>query len=230
MVIPDLPGHGASAAPAGQLDADRMLAWLGELLERPARRRRCWSAGALAAPWRPASPPGTATGLAGWCWWAPSAWPRSTRPRRSGRPCSGSRQEPTEATRDGLFRQCFTDLDGLATKLGRALGGAGRLRPGPGPRPGHGRPPWAGSCPSFVLPAIPAADLDRIAVPTSLIWGRQDLQVPLAVAEAASARHGWPLQVIDQAGDDPPMEQPAAFLAALETALTAGATPGRAGR
>jgi pimeloyl-ACP methyl ester carboxylesterase len=84
--------------------------------------------------------------------------------------------------------------------------------------------------PELVLPAIPAADLDRIAVPTSLIWGRQDRQVPLAVAEAAAARHGWPLQVIDPAGDDPPMEQPGAFLAALETALTAGTTPGRAGR
>jgi pimeloyl-ACP methyl ester carboxylesterase len=56
-------------------------------------------------------------------------------------------------------------------------------------------------------------------VPTSLIWGRQDLQVRLAVAEAASARHGWPLQVIDRAGDDPPMEQPAAFPTALRAAL-----------
>jgi hypothetical protein len=53
--------------------------------------------------------------------------------------------------------------------------------------------------------------------------------VRLAVAEAASARHGWPLRVIDHAGDDPPMEQPAAFLAALRTVL-ASATPGGADR
>jgi pimeloyl-ACP methyl ester carboxylesterase len=79
------------------------------------------------------------------------------------------------------------------------------------------------------MPAIPAADLDRIAVPTHLIWGRQDLQVRLAVAEAASARHGWPLRVIDQAGDDPPTEQPTAFLAALRT-VSGSATPGRADR
>jgi pimeloyl-ACP methyl ester carboxylesterase len=79
-----------------------------------------------------------------------------------------------------------------------------------------------GLVPAFALPAIPAADLDRIPMPTSLIWGRQDLQVPLAVAEAASARHGWPLRVIDHADDDPALERPAAFLAALEAGVTAG--------
>ena len=41
----------------------------------------------------------------------------------------------------------------------------------------------------------------------------------LAVAEAASARHGRPLPVIDRAGDDPPMAQPAAFPTALRAAL-----------
>ena len=34
VVAPDLPGHGASAAPPGPLGADGMLAWLGELLEQ----------------------------------------------------------------------------------------------------------------------------------------------------------------------------------------------------
>lgn len=43
----------------------------------------------------------------------------------------------------------------------------------------------------------------------------------LRVGEAASARHGWPLRVIDNAGDDPPMEQPEAFLEALRHALEA---------
>ena len=88
----------------------------------------------------------------------------------------------------------------------------------------------AGLVPAFALPAIPAADLDRIPVPASLIWGRQDLQVPLAVAEATSARHGWPLKVIDHAGDDPPTERPAAFLAALRAAMADPATAARAER
>ena len=71
----------------------------------------------------------------------------------------------------------------------------------------------------FGLPEIPDAELERIAVPTSLIWGRQDLATPLAVAEAVSARHGWPLHVIEDCGDDPPIEQPEAFLRALRSEL-----------
>jgi pimeloyl-ACP methyl ester carboxylesterase len=62
-------------------------------------------------------------------------------------------------------------------------------------------------------------DLERIAIPTTLIWGRHDLGVRLSVAEAASARYGWPLHVIENARDDPAIEQPEAFLEALRAAL-----------
>jgi pimeloyl-ACP methyl ester carboxylesterase len=71
----------------------------------------------------------------------------------------------------------------------------------------------------FGVQAIPSADLARIAVPTALIWGRHDLATRLAVAEAASARYGWRLHVIEESADDPPIEQPEAFLRALRTAL-----------
>jgi pimeloyl-ACP methyl ester carboxylesterase len=72
---------------------------------------------------------------------------------------------------------------------------------------------------SFGVPAIPEAQLEAITVPTFLIWGRHDLATPLAVAQAASARYGWPLEVIEGAADDPPIERPAAFFAALRRAL-----------
>jgi FAD/FMN-containing dehydrogenase/pimeloyl-ACP methyl ester carboxylesterase len=65
----------------------------------------------------------------------------------------------------------------------------------------------------YGLPAI--EDLGRITVPVALVWGRHDLATPLAVAEAASVRHGWPLHVIDDCADDPPIEQPAALVRAL---------------
>ena len=71
----------------------------------------------------------------------------------------------------------------------------------------------------FGVSAIPSAELARIAVPTTLIWGRHDLATRLAVAEAASVRYGWPLHVIENAADDPPIEHPAAFLRALHAAL-----------
>lgn len=62
---------------------------------------------------------------------------------------------------------------------------------------------------------ISAAELDRITVPTSLVWGRHDRMVPLSIGEAAAARHGWPLRVIDRAAHAPHIEQPQAFVRAL---------------
>jgi hypothetical protein len=49
------------------------------------------------------------------------------------------------------------------------------------------------------------------------------------VAEAASARHGWPLIVIEDAADDPPLEQPDGFLAALRVGLGDPAAPAQGG-
>jgi pimeloyl-ACP methyl ester carboxylesterase len=78
------------------------------------------------------------------------------------------------------------------------------------------------------VPVIAPAELTRIAAPTTLIWGRHDRQVRLRVAQAAHARHGWPLHVIEDAADDPAVEQPEAFLRALHTALGPTASnPGR---
>jgi pimeloyl-ACP methyl ester carboxylesterase len=73
--------------------------------------------------------------------------------------------------------------------------------------------------PQLGVRAIPPEDLRRIDVPTTLIHGRHDLQVRLTVAEAASARYGWRLHVVDDAGDDPAFEQPGAFLGALRATL-----------
>jgi len=71
----------------------------------------------------------------------------------------------------------------------------------------------------FGIPAIPTEVVARIPVPVTLIWGRHDLATSLDVARAASTKYGWPLHVIEHAADDPPLEQPEAFLAALRTAL-----------
>jgi len=62
---------------------------------------------------------------------------------------------------------------------------------------------------------VPEAELRRITVPTSLIWGSHDRFIPLTVAEWASARLGWPLRVIDEAGHVPHIERTEAFLNAL---------------
>ncbi len=71
------------------------------------------------------------------------------------------------------------------------------------------------------FPPIPPEDLARISVPTTLIWGRHDRVMPLRTAEEASARYGWPLHVIEDAGHVSLVEQPEAFLTALQAAIEA---------
>ena len=66
---------------------------------------------------------------------------------------------------------------------------------------------------------IPEAELQRIDVPTALVWGRADRMVRLQIAELASAKFGWPLQVIEDAGHVPMVEQPESFLRALRAAF-----------
>jgi pimeloyl-ACP methyl ester carboxylesterase len=71
----------------------------------------------------------------------------------------------------------------------------------------------------FGMPAIPEDVLARIVVPTTLIWGRQDRATPLTVAQAASARFGWRLHIIDDAADDPTLDRPDVFLQTLRQVL-----------
>jgi 2-hydroxymuconate-semialdehyde hydrolase len=67
--------------------------------------------------------------------------------------------------------------------------------------------------------AIPNTELRRINTPTALLWGRHDRMTPLRLAEAAGARLGWPLHVVEAAGHAPHIEQPDAFVRALQAAL-----------
>lgn len=77
----------------------------------------------------------------------------------------------------------------------------------------------------FALKTIPPEELDRISVPTTLVWGRHDRALRLEIAEEARDRYGWPLHVIDDARDDPKLERPEAFMEALRSALGEGAGP-----
>jgi pimeloyl-ACP methyl ester carboxylesterase len=123
----------------------------------------------------------------------------------------------TDRTQERLFRQCMADLDGYREQVGEraALLEAYALDRARSP----GQKAWLRSLmPQFGLRLIPPAELARIAVPTTLIWGRHDQQVRLGVAQAASARYGWPLRVIQDAADDPAAERPEAFLRALSAA------------
>ena len=87
VVAPDLPGHGTTGVPDGPLDIDRVLAWLGELIERtcptPPVLVGQILGGAIASPLRQRT---RATDSASWCLSTRSAWRRSSRRRSSGSP------------------------------------------------------------------------------------------------------------------------------------------------
>ncbi|HEU0023753.1 MAG TPA: alpha/beta hydrolase [Thermoleophilaceae bacterium] len=70
---------------------------------------------------------------------------------------------------------------------------------------------------------VPEGELERIPVPTALVWGRHDRMVPLRVCEWTSARLGWPMHVIEGAGHVPHVEQPEAFVRVLHAVMEGSA-------
>lgn len=71
------------------------------------------------------------------------------------------------------------------------------------------------------IPRIPDTDLGRISAPTTLICSRQDRVMKFRYAEEASRRHGWPLEVIEDAGHFVFVDQRDAVINALMQALDA---------
>jgi pimeloyl-ACP methyl ester carboxylesterase len=218
VVAPDLPGQGASAAAAGALDVDRVVAWLAELVERTCT-----------------SPPVLVGHLLGGAIAARFAGDSGERLSRLvlvdtfglvpfepspefGSALMGFLAQPTADTHDGLWQRCSFDLDSLRQAMGARWDAMTTYNVDLANTPAVAE---AGSklMELFAMPAIPPDVLGGIAVPTALIWGRHDLATPLRVGEAASARYGWPLHVIEDAADDPTIDQPEAFLRALRRAL-----------
>lgn len=218
VIAPDLPAHGASGSGDGPLDRERVLSWLDHLLEgttsSPPTLVGHLLGGAIAArfavgredriqglvlvdalglgPFRPS--PWFLLGLVRFLLW------------------------PTKRSYDRFLPQCMYDPDGLRAGMGRGWKpfldyNLERAR----------APETRAGLRSLMLklgiPAIPPKELARIAVPTTLIWGRHDRAMRLRIARQASQRYGWPLHVIDDARDDPKLEQPKAFLQALRDAL-----------
>jgi pimeloyl-ACP methyl ester carboxylesterase len=218
VVAPDLPGLGESSTGAADLTRERILAWLGELIEatcgEPPALVGYTLGGAIAA--RFASERGAAIerlvliDALGLRPFAPAP--------EFGRALNAFVVEPSVSTHDALWERCAFDLGDLRERMGTGW------EPFASYNVERARTPTVQTAlatlmAEFALPAIPPADLERIDVPTALVWGRHDMATPLEVAESASARYGWPLEVIEDCADDPPVEQPEALVAALLAAL-----------
>jgi pimeloyl-ACP methyl ester carboxylesterase len=222
VIVPDLPGHGGSLLGDAALDPDHVIAWLGELIEQtcpsPPYLAGHLLGGAIAARFAVANGE-LLRGLVlvdtfGLCRLRPSPLFTLTLINFLARPTAGSR--------DRFFRQCFVDMNGLRDELGPlwpplmtcALEGANSP---------DQKAALRSMMPQLGWRAIPEEQLATITVPTTLIWGRHDRQTPLAVAQRASSRYGWPLHVIEQAADDPAFEQPEAVASAFSVARVADA-------
>lgn len=217
VIAPDLPGHGNSTVVDGQLNADGVLAWLSALIERtctaPPTLVGHVLGGAIAA--RFAIRQGDRIGRLvlvdslGLAPFRPSPAFALT--------MLGFLARPNERTYERFMRQCSFDLDGLREQLGD------RWEPYAGYNLQLARGSGAKAAGRLMrqlgLSRIPPDALARITVPTSLIWGRHDRANRLRIAEAASARYGWELHVIEHCADDPPRDQPEAFLDALYAIL-----------
>jgi pimeloyl-ACP methyl ester carboxylesterase len=218
VVVPDLPGHGASEVTSGSLDTGTVLRWLDKLIDQTCESKPALVGhllgGAIAARHAVNHSDRLAhlvlvdtLGL-GWFRPAPSF----------ALPMLGFVTRPTPQTRDRLFNRCFLQMDRVGEQAGE------QWEPLLGYALDRARTPSVQAAlrrliPRLAMPPIPADDLAQITVPTTLIHGRHDLQVRLRSAEAASATFGWPLHVIEDCRDDPAVEQPEAFLEALRTAL-----------
>jgi pimeloyl-ACP methyl ester carboxylesterase len=224
VIAPDLPGHGSSIAGDGELDAERTLDWLDELIDRTC----------------PQPPALVGHGLGG-AIAARFAAERSTRIEQLvlvdtlgldefspdpafGRALEEFMADPSERTHDGLWRYCARDLEAVRGRMGATWDVFRAYNVDRARTPSVAAAVGALMA-EFGLPAIPADALEAIRVPTTLIWGRADLAVPLSVAESAAESHGWALRVIEDCADDPPVEQPEALVDALR-----GCLEGREGR
>jgi pimeloyl-ACP methyl ester carboxylesterase len=214
VIAPDLPGHGASEVTEGELSGDRILAWLGELIERtcpsPPALVGHLGSGSIAARFA-SEHSGLLCSLVlvdsfGLGRFRPSPGFALALFRYVAR--------PTARTYDGLMKRCTVDYAGVRAGMGEHWSPYAAYTLDRARAP-SGKAALRVLMRELAVPAIPPADLERIDVPTSLIWGRDDPVNRLRVAQTASERYGWPLHVIEHAGDDPPIEQPDAFVTAL---------------
>ncbi len=218
VIAPDLPGHGSSAAGRGALDTDRVMEWLGALIDEtcpsPPILVGHLLGGAIAA--RFAARYGDrlaqlvlvdSLGLA----------PFRPAPKFAFT-MMHFMVRPSERTYDRFMKQCSLDLDELRDQMGE------RWEPFAAYNVASARNKETKSALRALmrevgLPTIPHEELARIDVPTALVWGRHDRANRLRVAETASARYKWPLHVIEESADDPGRDQPAVFVDVLRHIL-----------
>jgi pimeloyl-ACP methyl ester carboxylesterase len=218
VIVPDLPGHGASGVRDRVLTPEGIIAWLDALIGRTCGEPPVLVGhilgGAVAARYAVARP-GRLRALVlvdslGLAPFRPSP--------RFALALITFMALPGEGTYGRFMRHCEYDRDALASEAGDTWD-AVRDYSLERARDARGRSAMRALMKGVGVPPIPGEDLAAIRVPTALIWGRHDKALRLSVAEKASERYGWPLHIVEDTADDAPFERPGAFLRALRAAL-----------
>jgi pimeloyl-ACP methyl ester carboxylesterase len=217
VIVPDVPGLGESE-PVARLDDVAFADWFGELLEATCQEKPTLVAhsllGSLAARFAVAHGDRLRRLL---IYAAPGVGPyRMPLGLRVVAVRFGLR--PTERNAERFDRWAFCDFDQARRRNPEWLEAFSAYTRARAPVPHVKR--TMGQLLKTGTKQIPDPELRRIAVPIELLWGRHDRFVPLGLAEGASARLGWPLHVLDDAGHVPHIERTGAFVDALATAET----------
>jgi pimeloyl-ACP methyl ester carboxylesterase len=220
VVAPDLPGHGESGA-SDDIDVARLLSWLDGVIAATCSASPIvvgrTLGGAIAARYCAEHADRVdqlvLVDTLGLSTFAPAP--------SFAEALEQYFADPTTNTFDGLMQYCAYDLDGVRQRLGDRYAAlaeyaVGRLRAGT-------TLATVGALVAQFGAEMPRTVLARITVPTALIWGRHDLATPLSVAERASRTFGWPLYIVEDAADEPSLDQPEAFVATLRRAIEQGA-------
>jgi pimeloyl-ACP methyl ester carboxylesterase len=216
VIAPDFPGHGRSGTHPDGLDAERVFAWIDALLDNCCRDHPVLVGhilgGSVAARYA-AARPGRLDRLV----LVDSLGLAKFRPNpRFALGLIGFMMRPGARSHRRFMGQCLADADTVEEAMGDKWAALREYSVDRAKDPGV-KTAMKTMMSELGVPPIPVTDLESISTPTELVWGRDDRANRLGIAEATSTRFGWPLRVIDGAADDPPMEQPEQFAAAVIT-------------
>lgn len=181
LIAPDLPGHGSSELEAAAITQDLVLNWLDELIEvtcdAPPILVGNALGGAIAARYAVDSRRPIARLVL-----VDSLGLRQFEPEPAfGAALTEFLAEPTVRTHELIWRQCALDLDRVRAQMGDRWDAFEAYNVDRAADP-NVQAAVGASMAQFGFPAIPVAELDRIAAPAGLIW----------VAKTGPPRSRWP--------------------------------------